>query len=71
MPPGAPDPPPAVIALVIVAAVATCMMAAAILVPTMLGRLGAWPALAGGLVALVAALAALWLIQRRHDRPLR
>ena len=64
MPPGAPHSPPLVVALVVVAAVAVCMMAAAVMVPTMLGRLGAWPVLAGGSVALVGALWALWVIPR-------
>jgi hypothetical protein len=60
-----------VVALVVLAAVGVCMVAAASLVPAMLGRLGGWPGLTVGFVALVAALTALWAVQKRRDRTLR
>jgi hypothetical protein len=72
MSPGAPHTPPRVVALVVVVvAVGVCMMAAATMVPTMLGRLGAWPVFGIGFVALVGALAALWVIQKKRDRTSR
>jgi MFS-type transporter involved in bile tolerance (Atg22 family) len=56
--------------LTVVAALGLCAIAAAVMVPTLLGRLGAWPVLVAGLLMLIAALAALWVIQRRRDRTL-
>jgi hypothetical protein len=69
--PSAPHTPAVVVLLVVVTAVAVCMMAAAITVPDLLGRLGAWPVLVGGLVVVVGALSALWGIQKKRDRTLR
>ena len=60
-----------VVVLVVIAALAACAVAAATMVPTMLGSLGAWPVLAGGLIALGAALGALWMIHKQRDRSLR
>jgi hypothetical protein len=54
----------------VIAALGVCAIAAAAMVPALLGSLGAWLVLVAGLVALVAALAALWVIQRRRDRTL-
>ena len=71
MPPGVPPTPPLVVALAVVAAVGACMLAAAVMAPTMLGDLGAWPVAIVGVVALVGALAALGMIQHKRDRPLR
>lgn len=62
--------PPLVLVLTVVAALGLCAIAAAVMVPTLLGRLGAWPVLVAGLLMLIAALAALWVIQRRRDRTL-
>ena len=45
-------------------------MAAAVMVPALLGSLGSWPVLVAGLLLSVAALVALWVIQRRRDRTL-
>jgi hypothetical protein len=55
----------------VLAGLGVCAIAAAVMVPAMLGRVGAWPVLVGGTVALVAALAALWVITKGRDRPLR
>jgi len=56
--------------LTVVAGLAVCAIAAAVMVPTMLGSVGAWPVLACGAVVLVAAVAALWMLYRRRDRML-
>jgi len=71
MPPGPPSTPPLVVALTVLAALRVCAIAAAAMVPAMLGKVGAWPVLVGGTIALGAALAALWVIAKRRDRPLR
>ncbi len=71
MAPGTPAVPPRVFVLVALVAVAVCMMAAAVMVPTLLGSIGAWPVFGVSFVMLVAALVALWLIQARRDRTLR
>lgn len=68
---GQPDTPLLVVGLVVVAALGVCMMAAAVMLPAMLGRLGAWPVLLSGFVALLGALYALWVIQKKRDRTLR
>jgi hypothetical protein len=47
------------------------MIAAAVMVPTMLGGLGAGPVLVGGFVALIASLSALWVFHRKRDETLR
>jgi len=58
------------VALTIVIALGVCAMAAAVMVPTMLGGVGAWPVLAAGCIVLVTALAVLWLSETRRDRRL-
>jgi len=66
-----PDPPrvpPVVVVLTVVVALGVCAIAAAVMVPALLGSLGSWPVLAAGALILVAALAGLWVIQRRRDR---
>jgi hypothetical protein len=68
-----PDPPrvPAsVFVLTVVVALGVCAIAAAVMVPALLGTLGAWPVLVAGVLILVAALVVLWVIQRRRDRTL-
>jgi protein-S-isoprenylcysteine O-methyltransferase Ste14 len=65
-----PRTPPSVVVLTVVAALGVCAIAAAAMVPALLGGLGAWPVLVAGLLLLIAALAALWVIQRRRDRTL-
>jgi hypothetical protein len=68
-----PDPPrtpPLVLVLVVVAALGVCAIAAAVMVPALLGTLGAWPVLVAGVLMLITALAALWVIQRRRDHTL-
>jgi hypothetical protein len=59
-----------VFVLTAVAALGVCALAAAVLVPALLGSLGAWPVLVAGVLMLIAALVALWVIQRRRDRTL-
>jgi membrane protein YdbS with pleckstrin-like domain len=71
MPGRTPSSPPLVIVLVVIAALAACLIAAASFAPADIEPLAAWPAVAIGLVALVASLLALWVIQRRRDRTLR
>jgi membrane protein YdbS with pleckstrin-like domain len=69
----APDPPPTsalVLLLTVIAGLAVCAVAAAIMVPAMLGAVGAWPALVAGSLVLVATLTALFLLHRRRDRSL-
>ncbi|MGH2849537.1 MAG: hypothetical protein ACRDLP_02870 [Solirubrobacteraceae bacterium] len=68
--PDPPRPPPVVFVLVAVAAIGVCAFAAAALVPALLGGLGAWPVIVAGLLMLIAALVALWVIHRRRDRSL-
>lgn len=51
-------------------AIGVCAIAAAVMVPALLGGLGSWPVLVAGVLMLIAALAALWVIQRRRDRTL-
>ena len=68
-----PDPPrtpPSVFVLTVVAALGVCAVAAAVMVPALLGSLGAWPVLVAGVLMLIAGLAALWVILRRRDRTL-
>jgi peptidoglycan biosynthesis protein MviN/MurJ (putative lipid II flippase) len=60
-----------VILLTVVAALGVCAIGSAVMVPTMLGGVGAWPVIAGGCIALIAALVALWMIGSRRDRWLR
>jgi hypothetical protein len=71
MPPETPDAPPLLLALVVLVGLSVCMIAAAVMLPTMLGGLGAWPVLVGGFVALIASLSALWVVQCRRDGTLR
>jgi hypothetical protein len=59
-----------VVALTVAVALGICAVAAAIMVPVLL-RNGAVPVLVVGLITLVGALAALWMIQSRRDRFLR
>jgi uncharacterized membrane protein len=63
MPPRPPQTSPLVIVLAVVAGLGVCAIAAAVMVPTMLGRVGAWPVLAGGSIALIAALVGLLAIE--------
>jgi hypothetical protein len=56
--------------LTIAIAIGVCAMAAAVMVPTMLGGVGAWPVLAAGCIVLVTALTVLWLSETRRDRRL-
>jgi hypothetical protein len=51
-------------------AIGTCVIAAAVIVPSLLGSLGGWPAIVAGILTLIAALVALWVIQRRRARTL-
>ena len=67
---GAPHTPRRVIVLVVVAGLGVCLMAAASMDPVDLEPLPAWAAFAAGLVALVAALVALWRFERERDRRL-
>ena len=53
-----------------VVALGVCAIAAGVMVPALLGSLGAWPVLVAGVLMLIAALAALWVILRRRDRTL-
>ena len=71
MQPAPPRPSLVAGALAVVIALAICAMAAAVMVPTMLGGVGAWPVLIAGGVVLITALRGLWLIQKRRDRTLR
>jgi hypothetical protein len=59
-----------VFVLTAIAAIGACAFAAGALVPALLGGLGAWPVLVAGLLVLIAALVALWVIHRRRDRSL-
>ena len=54
-------------ALTVVVALGICAIAAAVMVPTMLGRVGAWPVLVAGCVLLTGALGGLWRIVKRRD----
>lgn len=65
-----PRTPPAVFLLTVVAALGVCAIATAAMVPALLGSLGAWPGVVAGVLVLIAALVALWVIQRRRDRTL-
>ena len=67
MPPSPPRTPPYVFVLTVIVALGTCAIAAGVMVPALLGDVGGWPVLAGGAVAMIAALAALWVIQQRRD----
>jgi lipopolysaccharide export LptBFGC system permease protein LptF len=53
-----------------VVALAVCAIFVVSFVPVVLGSLGAWPVFVAALLILIAALAALWVIQRRRDRTL-
>ena len=68
--PGPPRTPPWVVVLTAVVALGVCAIAAAVMVPALLGGLGAWPVIVAGVLLLVAALAVLWVIMRRRDRTL-
>ncbi len=59
-----------VVALTVVVAVAACAMFVGALGPAVLGSLGGWPLLVAGGLILIAALGALWAIQRRRDHTL-
>ena len=59
------------LALTVITALGICAIAAAVMVPTMLGGVGAWPVLLGGFVAVLVGLGGLWEVQRRRDRGLR
>ena len=65
-----PRTPPLVFVLTTVVALGVCAIAASVMAPGLLGSLGGWPLLVAGLLMLIAALAALWVIQRRRDRTL-
>lgn len=64
-----PRTPPLVFVLALIVALAVCAIGAAVMVPALLG-VGAWLVLVVGVLALLAALAGLWAIQRRRDRTL-
>jgi sterol desaturase/sphingolipid hydroxylase (fatty acid hydroxylase superfamily) len=68
--PGPPRTPAWVFVLTTLVALGTCAIAAAVMVPALLGGLGAWPVLVAGLLIVIAALAWLWVIHRRRDRTL-
>ncbi len=68
-----PEPPrvsPLVVGLVVLVALGGCALAAAVMVPTMLGGVSAWVVAGSGCGLLIAALAILWVVQRRRDRSL-
>jgi hypothetical protein len=71
MPPAPPQTPPLVIGLTVLVGLSVSAIAAGVMVPAMLGSTGAWPVLVGGTIALVVALAGLWVIAKRRDRSLR
>ena len=54
-------------ALTVAIALSTCAIAAAVMVPTMLAGVGAWPVLVAGCVLLTIALGGLWRTQKRRD----
>lgn len=58
-------------ALTVVVALGICAIAAAVMVPTMLGRVGAWPVLVAGCFLLTTALGGLWRILKRRDQTLQ
>jgi hypothetical protein len=58
-------------ALTVIIALGVCGIASAVMVPTMLGGVGAWPVLIAGSVMLIVALFGLWIIQQRRDDTLR
>jgi protein-S-isoprenylcysteine O-methyltransferase Ste14 len=68
--PEPPRTPRSVYVLTAVVAVGVCAMAAAVMVPALLGGLGAWPLIVAGVLLLIVGLGALWVIQRRRDRSL-
>jgi hypothetical protein len=61
------------VALTIVVALAVCAIVTSVVDPLDLGQLGvgATGAMLGGFGALLVALPALWILQRRRDRTLR
>jgi hypothetical protein len=67
---GPPPTPPAAVVLTTIVALGVCAIAAAVMVPALLGSLGAWPVLVAGVLMVIAALAALWVILRRRDQSL-
>ena len=69
--PAPPRPSLAMGVLTVVIALGVCAIAAAVMVPAMLGGVGAWPVLVAGCVLLTVALCGLWLVQKRRDRTLR
>ena len=68
--PEPPRTPRSVFVLTAVVAVGVCAMAAAVMVPALLGGVGAWPLIVAGVLLLIVGLGALWVIQRRRDRTL-
>jgi hypothetical protein len=62
--------PSSVVALTVAAGVAACAMFVGGLGPAVLGSLCGWPLLVAGGLVLIAALAALWVIQRQRDHTL-
>jgi hypothetical protein len=72
MPTGPPGRTPLkVVVLVVLAAVGVCMIAAAMMVTTILGAFGGWPAVVVGFVLLTGSLSGLWVTQKARDRSLR
>jgi lipopolysaccharide export LptBFGC system permease protein LptF len=59
-----------VVALTAVVALAVVAILVVAFEPVLLGSLGAWPVFVAALLILIAALVALWIIQRRRDRTL-
>jgi hypothetical protein len=65
-----PRTPRLVFVLTVVVAVGACALVAGALVPALLGGLGAWPVVVAGLLLVIGALVALWVMHRRRDRTL-
>jgi hypothetical protein len=57
-----------VVTLTVFVGLGACAVAAGIMVPSMLGRIGAWLVVMVGLIALVASLVGLGTIETRRDR---
>jgi protein-S-isoprenylcysteine O-methyltransferase Ste14 len=65
-----PRTPPSVVVLTTVVALGVCAIAAAVMVPALLGSIGAWPVLVAGVLMVIASLAGLCVIQRGRDHSL-
>ena len=60
-----------VVVLVVLIGLGSCALAVGAIAPDLLGSVGGWRSVAGGEVVVLAALAVLWIVQRRRDRTLR